>query len=82
MCTRGSPDICTLGPRACGPRASGVYIRQTTRSHGITIKYIPLPWLPGYAGNINTLPWRISPLNQRVFFDLSSLLADIDQFFI
>ena len=24
----------------------------------------------------------ISPLNQRVFFDLSSLLADIDQFFI
>ena len=40
MCTRGSPDIYTLSPRACGPRASGVYIRQTTRAHGITIKYI------------------------------------------
>ena len=33
MCTRGSPDIYTLSPRA-----SGVYIRQTTRAHGITIK--------------------------------------------
>ena len=39
MGTRGSPDIYTLSPRACGPRASGVYIRQTTRAHGITIKY-------------------------------------------
>ena len=39
MCTHGSPDIYTLSPRACGPRASGVYIRQTTRAHGITIKY-------------------------------------------
>ena len=34
MCTRGSPDIYTLSPRALG-----VYIRQTTRAHGITIKY-------------------------------------------
>ena len=33
MCTRGLPDIYTLGPRALG-----VYIRQTTRAHGITIK--------------------------------------------
>ena len=39
MSTRGSPDIYTLSPRACGPRALGVYIRQTTRAHGITIKY-------------------------------------------
>ena len=38
MGTRGSPDIYTLSPRACGPRALGVYIRQTTRAHGITIK--------------------------------------------
>ena len=37
MCTRGSPDIYTLGPRACGPQALGVYMRQTTRAHGITI---------------------------------------------
>ena len=42
MCTRGLPDIYTLSPRACGPRASSVYIRQTTRAHGITIKCIPL----------------------------------------
>ena len=41
MCTRGSPDIYTLSPWACGPRASGVYIRQTTRAHSITIKYSP-----------------------------------------
>ena len=38
MCTRGFPDIYTLSPRACGPRVLGVYIRQTTRAHGITIK--------------------------------------------
>ena len=44
MCTRGLPDIYTLSPRAytlspraCGPWASGVYIRQTTSAHGITI---------------------------------------------
>ena len=36
MCTRGLPDIYTLSPRA-----SGVYIRQTTRAHGITTKYTP-----------------------------------------
>ena len=38
MGTRGSPNIYTLGPQACGPQASGVYIRQTTCAHGITIK--------------------------------------------
>ena len=32
--TCGSPDIYTLSPRALG-----VYIRQTTHAHGITIKY-------------------------------------------
>ena len=51
MCTRGLPDIYTLSPRACGPRASGVYIRQTTRAHGITIKY--LLYVLGYF-NINS----------------------------
>ena len=40
MGTRDFPDIYTLSPRACGPRALGVYIRQTTRAHGITITYI------------------------------------------
>ena len=38
--TSGLPDMYTLSPRACGPRASSVYIRQTTRVHGITIIYI------------------------------------------
>ena len=41
MFTRGSPDIYTLSPRACGPRVWGVHIRQTTCAHGITIKYCP-----------------------------------------
>ena len=36
MSTRGLPDMYTLSPRVCGPRASGVHIRQTTRVHGIT----------------------------------------------
>ena len=40
MSTRGLPDMYTLSPRACGPRASGVHIRQTTCVHGITITYI------------------------------------------
>ena len=39
MCIRGLPDMYTLSPRACGPRASGVHIRQTTHAHGITITY-------------------------------------------
>ena len=33
MGTRGLPDIYTLNPRACGPRALSVYIRQTTCAH-------------------------------------------------
>ena len=39
MGTRGSPDMYTLSPWAYGPHTSGVYIRQTTYAHGITIKY-------------------------------------------
>ena len=37
MGTSGLTDIYTRSPRACGPRAEGVYIRQTTSAHGITI---------------------------------------------
>ena len=37
MSTRGLPDMYTLSPRACGPWASGLHIRQITRVHGITI---------------------------------------------
>ena len=40
MGTRGLPDIYTLSPQACGPWASGVYIRKTTCAHGITIKCV------------------------------------------
>ena len=40
MCIHGLPDMYTLSPRACGPRALGVHIRQTTHAHGITITYI------------------------------------------
>ena len=37
MGTSGLPDIYTRSPRAAGPRAEGVYIRQTTSAYGITI---------------------------------------------
>ena len=37
MCIHGLPDMYTLSPRACGPQASGVHIRQTTHAHDITI---------------------------------------------
>ena len=36
MGSSGLPDIYTQSPRAAGPRAEGVHIRQTTRAHGIT----------------------------------------------
>ena len=42
MGTRGLSDIYTLSPQACGPRALGVYIRQTTRAHVTTIYCIKL----------------------------------------
>ena len=38
MCTLVLPDMYTLIPRACGPRDSGVHIRQNTRVHVTTIK--------------------------------------------
>ena len=39
MGTSGLPDMYTRCPRAAGPRAEGVHIRQTTRAHVTTIKY-------------------------------------------
>ena len=48
MCTRSLPNIYTLSPQACGPRDLGVYIRQATCVHGITIKYCTLHgWIKG-----------------------------------
>ena len=35
-------DIYTRSPRACGPRALGVYISKIPRSHGITITCISI----------------------------------------
>ena len=43
MGTRALPDMYALSPRACGPRASGIHIRQSTRAHVITYtSYITL----------------------------------------
>ena len=39
MGTCALPDIYALTPRACGPRASGIHIRQSTRAHVITYTY-------------------------------------------
>ena len=40
MGTRALPDMYALSPWACGPRASGTHIRQSTRAHVITIIFI------------------------------------------
>ena len=40
MGTRALPDMYALSPRACGPRASGIHIRQSTHAHVITYTYI------------------------------------------
>ena len=40
MGTRDLPDMYALSPRACGPRASGIHIRQITRAHVTTITCI------------------------------------------
>ena len=39
MCTRDLPDMYALSPRACGPQASGIHIRQIPRAHVTTITY-------------------------------------------
>ena len=51
MCTHGFPDMYTLSPRACSPRASGVHIRQSTRAHvtTITIDYMAVRWIETHA---------------------------------
>ena len=37
MGASGLPDIYTQSTRTAGPRAEGVYIRQTTIGHGIIV---------------------------------------------
>ena len=39
MAIRDLPDMYTLIPRACGPWASGIHIRQIPHGHVTTIKY-------------------------------------------
>ena len=36
MGTHALLDMYALSPRACGPQASGIHIRQSTRAHVIT----------------------------------------------
>ena len=56
MGTRGLPDIYTLSPRACGPRALGVYIGQTTHAHVTTIHYCILCGrIKGFNHSITTI---------------------------
>ena len=38
MGTRDLPDMYALSPRACGPQALGIHIRQITHAHVTTIK--------------------------------------------
>ena len=38
--TRDLPDMYALSPRAYGPRALGIHIRQITRAYVTTITYI------------------------------------------
>ena len=39
MGTRALPDMYALSPRACNPWASGIHIRQSTRTYVITYTY-------------------------------------------
>ena len=40
--TRDLPDMYALSPRACGPRALGIHIKQITRAYVTTITYTTL----------------------------------------
>ena len=40
MAIRDLPDMYTLIPRARGPRASGIHIRQIPHGHVTTITYV------------------------------------------
>ena len=45
MGARDMPDMYAFSPRACGPRASGIHIRQIPRAHVTTITYTVPPTL-------------------------------------
>jgi len=40
MCTCDLPGMYALRPRACGPRALGIHIRQIPHAHVTTITYL------------------------------------------
>ena len=43
MAMRDLPDMYARSPRACGPLALGIHIRQITNGHVITIMYHFVP---------------------------------------
>ena len=43
MAMRDLPDMYALSPRACGPRALGIHIRQITNGHVTSIIYHFVP---------------------------------------
>ena len=67
MGTCALPDMHALRPQACGPWASGIHNRQSTRAHVMAIAYVhyhhcmqvynytALPALPTYIATIPTL---------------------------
>ena len=49
MAIRDLPDMYTLIPRACGPRASGIHIRQIPHGHVTTIKWTPVLYIAAFV---------------------------------
>ena len=60
-------DIYTRSPRACGPRALGVYISKILRSHGITITYDPYSIV--YSSNLY-VPVELVLAHSRLAFGI------------
>ena len=54
--THDLPDMYALSPRACGPRALGIHIRQITHAYVTTITYCILCGrIKGYNSSITTI---------------------------
>ena len=74
------PGMHTLSPQACSPRASGVYINQTTRAHSITIKSLTgLETILPLCLLLSFLPTRITCKNNAWAADI---LTSLDVFFL
>ena len=75
MCTRDLPDMYARSPRAAGPRAEGIHIRQIPRARVTTITYIIV--LQTYTASraepnmlkiLPIIPSRTSQKFDRLFF--------------